>query len=75
MCLESLLQADNIIVAQQQRIRRAAPRNARAVGDAEGRGARAGGDEQAVDVSMVAAGEFDDQVASREPARQADGAH
>src|SRR5262249_3582063 len=45
------------------------------VRDPERRGAGAGGDEQAIDVAVIAAGKLDNDIASREATRQPQGTH
>ena len=64
-----------IVEAQEQRVLRAAGRHTRRIGHAERGGTGAGRDEQRIDMTVIAAGEFDNHIAPGEAARQANGAH
>ena len=67
MSRERLVQSFDIVETQHQRVGRTFG-HSWAVGDAERRGAGTGGDEQTVDMAVIAAGELDDDVAPSEVA-------
>ena len=75
MPVESGLQGGRVVVAEDQRILGGPLGHARRVGHRQSSGGATCRDQQAVDVSMVVAGELDDHFATGEAASQADGAH
>ena len=68
-------QLRDVVVFQHERIARRPRRNARRIRHRERRRRAARRHQQAIDVAMVVAGEFDDQIATGVTARQADRAH
>ena len=64
-----------VVVGNDDRVGGGARRDTGGGGDAEGREAGAGAREQRVRVTVVAAGELEDPVALREPAREPERAH
>src|SRR5262249_42974475 len=73
--LERILQGVRIVVAEKEGVFCRPLRHTGTVRDAEGRGAGAGGDEQAIDMAVIAAGKLDDDVAAGGAAGQSQGAH
>ena len=69
------LDALEVVIGGEQGVGRHGRGHARRVGHTTGEGARAGLDEHAVDVAVVAALELDDLVPARRRAREAQGAH
>ena len=61
-------QIGDVVIAKTERVFRRAGRHPRRVRNAERCGRTSRGDEQAIDVPVVVAAEFDDDVAAREPA-------
>ncbi len=64
-----------VVVLQDQRVLDRAGSHSRRIGNAERGGRTAGGDQQAIDVPMIVAGEFDDDVAARVAACQPNRTH
>ena len=72
---EGCLNSGEIVVGERERVLRGLRRNARRAGNAEGRNAGAGLDQQRVGVAVITTFKFDDKVAPGESARQPDGRH
>ena len=75
LALKQLLQRRLVIERQHARAGRERFRHARGGWAAEGGESRARRDQQVIRMTVVAAGEFDDEVPAGESARHADGAH
>ena len=75
VALERSLQSRWIVVLQHQRVAGGALSDARRIGHGQRRRRAAGRDQQAIDVAMIIAGEFDDQLAAGESASEPQGAH
>ena len=73
--LEQLLQTLDIVVTHHDGVRGATTRDARTRGHAMRQRARSGGHEQRIDVAMITACEFDNEIATGESASQSHGAH
>ena len=73
--VKRLFQDGDVVEFDRQRVGRAACGNSRAGGDAQCQRATAGLHQQAVDMSVIAAGELHDHIASGMPACEADRRH